>query len=77
MTKAELVEKVQSRTGLPKQEVKQVINAVFSELGEVLASGESYTHTGFGTFSVQTQKEHKGRNPLQPKGRGQMAAPKL
>lgn len=63
MTKADLIELVHTRTGLSKAKAQEAIEAVFSELGEIMASGESYTHTGFGKFAVQTQKEHKGRNP--------------
>ena len=63
MIKADLVEKVHTRTGVAKGKVQEVIEATFAELGEVLASGESYTHTGFGKFSIHSQAERTGRNP--------------
>lgn len=63
MTKADLIEKAHTRTGVAKGKVQEVIDAAFAELGEALASGEFYTHTGFGKFSIQSQAERIGRNP--------------
>lgn len=64
MTKAELVEKVWVKAGLPtKAQAAEAVDAVFDALAAALANGDSYTHTGFGSFSIQAKQERKGRNP--------------
>ncbi len=64
MTKAELVEKVYAKAGLPtKNMAESALDAVVESLREALANGESVTFTGFGTFKVVERAERKGRNP--------------
>lgn len=64
MTKAELAEKVYEKAGLPsKAKAAEAVDAVFDALAAALENGDSYTHTGFGSFSIQAKPEHKGRNP--------------
>ena len=53
MTKAELVEKIHAKAGLPTK----------AKAEEALASGESVTFTGFGSFKVVERAARKGRNP--------------
>ena len=51
MTKAELVEKIHAKAGLPtKAKAEEALDAVVAALREALASGESVTFTGFGTI---------------------------
>lgn len=64
MTKAELVEKIYVKASLPtKAKAEEALEAVLSSLKEALASGESVTFTGFGTFKVVDRPERPGRNP--------------
>ena len=50
MTKAELVEKIHAKAGLPtKAKAEEALDAVVASLREALADGESVTFTGFGT----------------------------
>ena len=64
MTKAELVEKIHAKAGLPtKAKAEEALDAVVASLREALASGESVTFTGFGSFKVVERSERKGRNP--------------
>lgn len=64
MTKAELVEKIYSKAGLPtKALAEEALDAVIASLREALASGESVTFTGFGSFKVVERAARKGRNP--------------
>ena len=57
MTKAELVEKIHAKAGLPtKAKAEEALDAV-------VASGESVTFTGFGSFKVVERAARKGRNP--------------
>ena len=64
MTKAELVEKIHAKAGLPtKAKAEEALDAVVASLREALASGESVTFTGFGSFKVTARAARKGRNP--------------
>ena len=64
MTKAELVEKIYSKAGLPtKAMAEDALDAVVVSLREALASGDSITFTGFGSFKVVARAARKGRNP--------------
>ena len=64
MTKAELVEKIHAKAGLPtKAKAEEALDAVVASLREALADGESVTFTGFGSFKVVARAARKGRNP--------------
>ncbi len=64
MTKAELVEKIYAKAGLPtKTMAENALDAVIASVREALAEGESVTFTGFGTFKVSERAARKGRNP--------------
>lgn len=64
MTKAELVDKIFAKADLPsKSKAEEALDAVIDCLQEALASGETVTFTGFGSFKVNERAERKGRNP--------------
>lgn len=64
MTKAEMVEKIYTKAGLPsKAKAEEALDAVISCLREALVAGESITFTGFGSFKINTRAARKGRNP--------------
>lgn len=64
MTKAEMVEKIYAKAGLPsKAKAEEALDAVISCLRDALVAGESITFTGFGSFKVVTRAARKGRNP--------------
>lgn len=64
MTKAELVDKIFAKADLPtKSKAEEALDAVIDCLQEALASGETITFTGFGSFKVNERAERKGRNP--------------
>lgn len=64
MTKAELVEKIYMKAGLPtKTKAEDALDAVLDVLKETLTAGDSITFTGFGSFKIVTRAERKGRNP--------------
>ncbi len=64
MTKAELVDKIYAKAGLPtKTMAESALDAVIASVREALAEGESVTFTGFGTFKVTERAARKGRNP--------------
>lgn len=64
MTKAELVDKICAKAGLPsKAKAEEALDAVISCLRDALVAGETVTFTGFGSFKVNKRAERKGHNP--------------
>ncbi len=61
--KAELVERVASKTNLTKKDVTAAVEALFQSVEEFLAEGEKVQVIGFGTFEVRDRAARKGRNP--------------
>ena len=53
-----------TKADLPtKSKAEEALDAVIDCLQEALASGETVTFTGFGSFKVNERAERKGRNP--------------
>ena len=63
MTKAELIGKITSGTGLNKVEASKALDSILSSIRVALKRGQKVTLVGFGTFSVVRRKSRKGRNP--------------
>lgn len=64
MTKAELVEKIYVKAGLPsKAKAEEALDAVIDCVREALVAGDAVSFTGFGSFKVNTRAARKGRNP--------------
>jgi len=64
MTKAELVEKIHAKSGLPtKAKSEAALEATLEAITECLSKGDSITLTGFGSFKVNKRAARKGRNP--------------
>lgn len=63
MTKAEIAEKIQAKTGLTRKESAEILEAVFSVMKNTLESGEALKISGFGSFTVKQKKDRRGRNP--------------
>lgn len=64
MTKAELVEKVYVKAGLPsKAKAEEALDAVIDCVREALVAGDAVSFTGFGSFKVNIRAARKGRNP--------------
>ncbi|HDM89971.1 MAG: integration host factor subunit beta [Candidatus Hydrothermae bacterium] len=63
MTKADLIADIANRTGLPKKEVAEVVNALFASLKEAFARKERVELRGFGIFTTKVRKPRVGRNP--------------
>ena len=63
MKKSELVSHVASEATLPKAQAERAVDAVFSAIGDALASGESVVIAGFGTFTTKSRAARQGRNP--------------
>jgi len=63
MTKADLVERIQTATGFTKKESADMLETVFSIMKSTLESGEKLKISGFGNFDVKQKADRRGRNP--------------
>jgi len=63
MTKAELIDKIASGTGLSKADASRALDSTLNSVRSALKKGQKVTLVGFGTFAVVKRKSRKGRNP--------------
>ena len=63
MTKADIVEKIHTTTGLTKKDSAEMMELVFAIMKESLEAGESIKVSGFGNFEVKQKYARRGRNP--------------
>jgi DNA-binding protein HU-beta len=64
MTKADLIERVQSaRSDLSKRQVSDIVDAVFEHLARAIRKDKRFSMPGFGTFVVKDRAGRVGRNP--------------
>lgn len=63
MTKADIVEKIHTKTDLNKKDSSDLVEAVFNSIKETLESGENLKISGFGSFEVKQKADRRGRNP--------------
>ena len=63
MNKAEMADRLASRTGLNKVGARDAVDSMFAVIGEALANGEEVRIAGFGTFTARTRLARTGRNP--------------
>lgn len=62
MTKADLVQKIASQTGLTHPEVLAVVENLMTTIKSSLTNGENVYLRGFGTFFIKRKAEKIGRN---------------
>jgi len=63
VTKADIVERIQTTTGMTKKEAFDVIECFFDTIKGVLESGEELKIAKFGNFEVKSKSARRGRNP--------------
>lgn len=63
MTKTQLVDSVQTRTGLTRRQSVDGVDAVLETVQEVLGRGGEVALTGFGRFSVTERGARMGKHP--------------
>jgi DNA-binding protein HU-beta len=63
MNKTELRDAVAQASGLSGAEADRALNAVLDSITSALASGDSVTIPGFGTFETRERAARAGRNP--------------
>lgn len=64
LTKAEIIDSIQEKLGIPRPDVHNVIDEFFEEVKKGLEQDRVIELRGFGTFEVRTRKgRDKARNP--------------
>jgi DNA-binding protein HU-beta len=63
MNKTQLVDAVAEASSVSKVKAAEAVEAVLASISGALATGDSVTLVGFGTFSVVQRKAREGRNP--------------
>lgn len=63
MNKSELVNKVAKISNLSVKDSTAAVNAFMGVVKDALASGDTVTLVGFGSFLVRERAERKGHNP--------------
>jgi integration host factor subunit alpha len=63
LTKNEMAQQVQDKTGLTKKESMAVVDSLFKIVKNDLTNGDDVMISGFGKWMVKAKKERKGRNP--------------
>jgi integration host factor subunit alpha len=63
LTKAELIESLCAKTGLSRQDARDLLENFFTEITESLARGEEVKISGFGNFTLKDKRARPGRNP--------------
>lgn len=62
MRKADLINNIADKTGIPKVDVLVTLEAMFKEVKETLANGENIYIRGFGSFITKKRAAKIGRN---------------
>lgn len=63
MNKTECISNIAEKTGVTKKATAAVIDALFAEITDALAKGDSVQFMGFGTFTVRDRAARTGVNP--------------
>lgn len=63
MNKGQLVDSVAKKANLTSKQAQAAVTAFVETVKETLATGESVTLIGFGTFLVRDRAARTGRNP--------------
>ncbi len=63
MRKADLVNQISEKTGIPKVDVLVTLETMFKEVKDTLSAGENIYIRGFGSFSLGSRAARMGRNP--------------
>ena len=63
MTKAELVDRVSTNTGLSKRQTREALDVTLDAIGGALSRGEEVNFPGFGKFQVAERGPRNGVNP--------------
>lgn len=62
MRKADLINKISEKTGIPKVDVLVTLETMFKEIKSSLSGGENLYIRGFGSFIIKKRAAKIGRN---------------
>jgi DNA-binding protein HU-beta len=62
MRKADLINKISEKTGIPKVDVLVTLESMFKEIKHSLSGGENIYIRGFGSFIIKKRAAKIGRN---------------
>ncbi|MBW2173699.1 MAG: integration host factor subunit alpha [Deltaproteobacteria bacterium] len=63
VTKADIVDSVSKRLGMPKRRSAEVVESMLEVVKKTLGNGEDVLISGFGKFCVRDKDQRRGRNP--------------
>jgi integration host factor subunit alpha len=63
LTKADLIETVQSKIGLTKNQSSDIVESLLEIIKQTLEGEEDVLISGFGKFCVKDKRSRRGRNP--------------
>jgi len=63
LTKLELIQELKDRTGLSRQEAKDVVHLFFDSLTQAMIEGERIEIRGFCSLHIKDYPGYTGRNP--------------
>jgi integration host factor subunit alpha len=63
LTKADIVEAVQSEFNLPKNQSADIVESLLEIIKQTLEGEEDVLISGFGKFCVKEKRPRRGRNP--------------
>ncbi len=63
MTKADIVNRVATATGVTKFETEILVDGFFKTIADLLADGDHLEIRGFGTFKIKKRVARMARNP--------------
>lgn len=63
LSRNDLINKVSKKTNTTKQKTREVIKAIFEEIGNGISRGKQYEILGYGKFYISERKARTGRNP--------------
>lgn len=64
MTKSELIQRLADRNpNLYMRDIEKIVNTIFDEITDALATGDRVELRGFGAFSIKERDSRTGRNP--------------
>ena len=62
MTKADIINILAEKDGLPKANAQAIMEIIFHTLMQTLVAGESVKVAGFGTFAIRKKSARMGSN---------------
>ncbi len=63
MIKADIIDNIREKAGLPKVDIAEVVESVFDIMKETLQREGKIVISWFGVFATKTKRARRGRNP--------------